>query len=168
MLLSPFRSLIPLPRGISERFLSRSLSRSFSSLPSSVKSGGATTPAAEHHDSEPKGLYNMPQDHAHHGDPRKFLNPDGTYTYPATPHAFHFEDTYTNVPKQHIVSVNGKKMIKGIEPRPLVELFSIHQVQFYAILPKKANERLRQPRPFDEGGIPFFLDPDFHHLVTHE
>lgn len=128
MLLSPFRSLAPLHRGLARRYAQ-------CGLPRSLATGSHNTPVTStsgepaHHHEEPKGLYNMPQHLAHHGDPRKYLNPDGTYQYPITPQVFHYEDPYSNVPKQHIVSVGGKKMIKGIETRPLVELFTIHQVK---------------------------------------
>ncbi|KAL8434147.1 hypothetical protein Efla_005474 [Eimeria flavescens] len=128
MLFSPFRSLAGLHRGLARRFPPQA--ETMRTLSTNAYKSPATSHDSEvaHHHAEPKGLYNMPQDHAHHGDPRKFLNPDGTYQYPMTPHVFHHEDAYSTVPKQQIVSINGKKMIKGEETRSLVELFSLHQL----------------------------------------
>lgn len=131
MMFSPFRSLAPLHYGLRRSYAQPLFWRSFatsnrSSPPASTSS--TTTVPAHPHD-EPKNFYNMPDDHAHHGDPRKFLNPDGTYQYPMTPQTFHYENPYSHVPKQEIVFVGGKKMSKGVESRPLVELFTVHQVK---------------------------------------
>lgn len=138
---SLFRPFSPLSQGLlTRRFTPCFPARAFSSLSPSQQTplNKAKADDLHHleHGEEPKGLYNMPQDHSHHGDPRKFLNPDGTYTFPITPHTFHFEDVYSPVPKQQIVSVDGKKMIKGVEPRSLVELFCIHQVGAETLIPK--------------------------------
>ena len=129
------RSFAPLYYGLLRRYAASASWRSFatnshtsSATGSSVAAGSPATKDAAHHHEEHVGLYNIPH-HEHHDDPRKFLNSDGTYQYPVTPHTFHYEDPYSHVPKQQIVSVAGKKMIKGIEARPMVELFNIHQVR---------------------------------------
>ncbi|CDJ64171.1 Cytochrome c oxidase subunit 2a, related [Eimeria necatrix] len=166
-----FRPLAPLAVRISGRFpLGAAGARlGFSTNAPAQHAAGS----AQKHEPQPpaeelKGLYNMPQDHSHHGDPRKFINPDGTYSYPITSQLFHFEDPYSPVPKQQILSINGKKMIKGVEARSLVELFSIHQATEYSLFPKKAHERLRQSRLADEGRVPVLLDSNFHHLVLNK
>lgn len=138
MLFPLFRPLAPLHQGLARRYTQSGLSRTFATGSNSTPSTSTSGDPAHHHE-EPKGLYNMPQHLAHHGDPRKYLNPDGTYQYPITPHAFHYEDPYSNVPKQHIVSVGGKKMIKGIETRPLVELFTTHQLNMPFFPRKRIN-----------------------------
>lgn len=140
MMLNPLRGLHPLQQVLCRRFCgsgaasgNTTISRCFSSSAATSKnvSGNSDSkaPADYHGDAGVGGvgLYNMPGEH-HHGDPRKHLNPDGTYQYPMTPHIFHYEDVYSNVPKQQIVSVGGQKMIKGVESRDLTELFQIHQV----------------------------------------
>ncbi|CDJ44006.1 hypothetical protein, conserved [Eimeria tenella] len=137
-----FRPLAPLAVRISARFPPGAACARLgfsTNAPAQHSPGSAQKHEPQQHLEEPKGLYNMPQDHSHHGDPRKFINPDGTYTYPITSHLFHFEDTYSPVPKQQIVSINGKKMIKGIESRSLVELFSIHQLNIPFFPRKRMN-----------------------------
>ncbi|CDJ53979.1 hypothetical protein, conserved [Eimeria brunetti] len=131
-------------RPLSPFVLRRLGARAFGSAPPAAvhtpeKSGsGAEIQKSEHAETR-VGLYNMPSSHDHHHDPRKHLNPDGTYTYPMTPHTFHFEDVYSPVPKQHLVSVDGQKMIKGVENRSLVELFTIHQLNIPFFPRKRMN-----------------------------
>lgn len=104
------------------------LSRHFSST-SSVTKPPKTDAAAQHgegHDShhDTNNFYHMP---SHHSASRHHLNPDGTMRNLTTAETFHWEHAEAETPAQQIVSVNGRKMVKGVETRDLVELFLVHQ-----------------------------------------
>ncbi|SOV18201.1 cytochrome c oxidase subunit 2, putative [Plasmodium gaboni] len=77
------------------------------------------------HESHTKGFYHH-IDH-HHGDPRAHLNEDGTRKPEYDFNNFHWDDYWANTPKQNIVIVNGQKMIKGDETKPMEYLFNVSQ-----------------------------------------
>lgn len=100
--------------------------RHFSSAPpSSVAKSKSHLPTDVHDDHQPN-FYHMPVHH--HGDPRHHLDPDGTMRPLTTAETFHWENEAADTPPQQVVSVNGRKMIKGVETRDFVELFQIYQV----------------------------------------
>ncbi|CRH00743.1 cytochrome c oxidase subunit 2, putative [Plasmodium relictum] len=79
-----------------------------------------------------KGLYHH-IDH-HHGNPHDHLNEDGTKKHEYDFDNYHWDDYWSNTPKQNIVIVNGQKMIKGEETKPLEYLFNVsqHNIPFWS------------------------------------
>lgn len=75
---------------------------------------------------KPTGMYKMIR-HSH-GDPRGHLNSDGTIKHQYGSEEFHWQDNYTDVPKQNIVIVDGEKMIIGKDTRPMEKLYGLPQV----------------------------------------
>ncbi|EPT27156.1 putative mitochondrial cytochrome c oxidase subunit 2a [Toxoplasma gondii TgCatPRC2] len=105
------------------------LPRHFSSTASSVTKPPQKTDAPAKHDEHDShhgtnNFYHMP---SHHSPSRHHLNPDGTMRDLTTAETFHWEHAEAETPAQQIVSVNGRKMVKGVETRDLVELFLVHQ-----------------------------------------
>ncbi|SJK86193.1 cytochrome c oxidase subunit 2, putative [Babesia microti strain RI] len=74
---------------------------------------------------KPTGMYKMIR-HSH-GDPRGHLNSDGTIKHQYGSEEFHWQDNYTDVPKQNIVIVDGEKMIIGKDTRPMEKLYGLPQ-----------------------------------------
>ncbi|PHJ24559.1 cytochrome c oxidase subunit [Cystoisospora suis] len=99
--------------------------RHFSSTPPPSLAKPGSHPPSDHHDDHRPNFYHMPVHH--HGDPRHHLDPDGTMRPMTTAETFHWENEAGDTPPQQIVSIDGRKMVKGIETRDFVELFQIHQ-----------------------------------------
>ncbi|GAW81640.1 cytochrome c oxidase subunit 2a [Plasmodium gonderi] len=77
------------------------------------------------HEGHTKGLYHHVEHH--HGNPRDHLDEDGVRKTEYDFDNFHWDDYWLNTPKQNIVIVNGQKMIKGEETKPLEYLFNVSQ-----------------------------------------
>ncbi|KAF8821398.1 putative cytochrome C oxidase subunit IIa [Cardiosporidium cionae] len=110
----------------------RGLSSSSSSkdVAAHVSTSNSDHDVSAHHD-EKIGFYHMPAaDHAedsHHGDPRQHLWEDGTTKWGLSSDHFHWYDVYRGTPEQLTTTVNGVKMLKGVETRPLDELYCVSQ-----------------------------------------
>ncbi|KAK2197081.1 bifunctional Cytochrome C oxidase subunit II [Babesia duncani] len=74
---------------------------------------------------KPTGMYNIVREQ--HGDPRGHLQNDGRFRERYATDNFHWYDAYTDVPKQQHTIVNGELMIKGVETRPMEQLFGVEQ-----------------------------------------
>ncbi|CXI68124.1 cytochrome c oxidase subunit 2, putative [Plasmodium berghei] len=77
------------------------------------------------HAEHTKGLYHH-VDH-HHGNPHDHLTEDGTRKPEYDFDNYHWDDYWANAPKQNIIIVNGQKMIKGEETKPMEYLFNVSQ-----------------------------------------
>ncbi|SBT36973.1 cytochrome c oxidase subunit 2, putative [Plasmodium ovale wallikeri] len=90
-----------------------------------VKDKAQAEKNAHVHEVHTKGLYHH-VDH-HHGNPRDHLFEDGTRKHEYDFDNYHWDDYWLNTPKQNIVIVNGQKMIKGEETKPMEYLFNVSQ-----------------------------------------
>ncbi|CAI7721240.1 cytochrome c oxidase subunit 2, putative [Plasmodium vivax] len=77
------------------------------------------------HEGHAKGLYHHVEHH--HGNPRDHLDQDGVRKPEYDFDNFHWDDYWLHTPKQNIVIVNGQKMIKGEETKPMEYLFNVSQ-----------------------------------------
>ncbi|KAI4837109.1 cytochrome c oxidase subunit 2A [Plasmodium brasilianum] len=90
-----------------------------------IKDKGLSEKIVHEHEGHTKGLY-YHIDH-HHGNPRDHLNEDGTRKHEYDFDNYHWDDYWLSTPKQNIVIVNGQKMIKGEETKPMEYLFNVSQ-----------------------------------------